>query len=296
MLSYAYEIATLMAIFIVASLGLALIVSQAGLMSLCHGAFVGLGAYAYAILSTHSGWPMAATVAAAIILPAVIGILLSYFGFEFDEEQFAVATLAFNILFVNILINWPSLTGGLYGISQIPRANFVSTDAPRVEFLVICVVVAVAVYVFLSRLAASGFGTLLRASAHERAVVEALGASVIRLRMTAVAIGCAIAGIAGALYAMHASYIAPQLFELHLSILLLAMVMIGANGSMAGTALGAALLVLIPELLRFIATSPTSVGPIRQVVFGSLLLAVIFVQAWRRSRQREAEQAQERGS
>ncbi len=288
MLNYAYEIATLMAIFVVAALGLALIVSQAGLLSLCHGASVGLGAYAYAILSTQLGWPPAAAVVIGIILPAVVGFLLSYFGFEFDEEQFAVATLAFNVLFVNILINWTSLTGGLYGISQMPRATLLGDDTPRLEFLLICIVATALVYIFLSWVSASGFGTLLKAAAHERAVVEALGSSVIRLRMTAVAIGSAIAGLSGALYAMHTSYIAPQIFELHLSILLLAMVMIGAGGTMAGTAIGAALLVLIPELLRFIVTSPSSAGPIRQIVFGSLLLTVVFLGAWRKAHQRDA--------
>lgn len=290
MLSYAYEIATLIAIFVIASLGLAMIVSQAGLLSLAHGSFLGLGAYAYAVLVTQAGWPVPAAIVMAIALPALIGALVAYFGSEFDEERFAVATLAFNVLIVNIMVNWAGLTRGADGISQIPRISFLGYGSSRPEFLTVCVVAAVVVYVFLQRLTTSGFGTLLRASGLERHVVEALGASVIWLRVKAVALGGGIAGVAGTLLAMHSGYIAPQMFELHLSILLLAMVVMGSSNSMAGTALGAGLLVLVPELLRFTASSATSAGPLRQVVFGILLLAVIFAQAWRKAQYFESHE------
>lgn len=284
MLSYVYEVLTLVAIFAIGSLGLALIVSQAGMLSLAHGASIGLGAYAFSLLAVTAGWPPAAALLAAIVILGLSGGVIAYFSCELDEEQFAVTTLAINILIVNILINWTGLTQGSYGISQIPRLTIFAFGATRIEFLVLCSVAAVVSYAFMQRLAVSEFGTLLRASAVQKDVVEALGASVLSLRVKAVTAGSAAAGLAGALFAMHSGYIAPQLFELHLSILLLAMVVVGGGISMAGAVFGAAILVLIPEVLRFAASSAASAGPLRQIVFGSLLLAVIFFQAHRRSR------------
>lgn len=281
MISYVYEIATLMAIFMVASLGLAVIVSQAGLLSLAHGSSIGLGAYAFALLSTESSWPLLAALLLAMALPALVGALIAYFAAEFDEERFAVTTLAFNVLIINILINWTSLTHGSYGISQIPRITIFGFGESKPAFLAFCIFCTAAIYLLLQKLTNSGFGTLLRASGIQRDVVEALGASVTKLRVKAVALGSGVGGAAGALLAMDSGYIAPQMFELHLSILVLAMVILGTGYSMTGAAVGAALLVLVPEILRFTTTSASSAGPLRQVVFGILLLAVIFVQAWR---------------
>jgi branched-chain amino acid transport system permease protein len=278
MLNYAFEISTLVAIFVVASLGLAVIVNLAGLLSMAHGASVGLGAYTFALLTTQHGWSIGAALAAATVLPGAFGAALAYFGSELDEEQFAVTTLAFNILIISVITNWTSLTNGSYGISRIPAVMLFGIDS-RLELMIICLLAAVVMYFLLSRLANSSFGVLLRASASERQMIEALGTNVVGLRVKAVTLGCAIGGVAGALLSMHTSYIAPEEFELHLSILLLAMVVIGANRSMAGAAVGAALLVLVPELLRFGVSSAAAAGPIRQVVFGTVLLAVIFLQA-----------------
>jgi branched-chain amino acid transport system permease protein len=284
MLSYLYEVLTLVAVFATASLGLALIVGQAGLLSLYHGAFVGLGAYTYALLATAGVNPFGALVA-AILLCAVVAVLLGYFISNLEEEQFAVVTLAFQVLFVNILTNWAGLTHGSYGISQIPRLSVGGFGESRITFLFTCLMMASLTFIAVRAIVRSGFGTLLRASGADKDVVEGLGASVLRLRIRALAIGSAIAGLAGALFAMHAGYIAPQLFELHLSILILAMVIVGGTGSPVA---GAALLVVLPEVLRFAAFSPASAGPLRQVVFGSLLLVVIFAHAVRRKRMRDS--------
>jgi ABC-type branched-subunit amino acid transport system permease subunit len=279
MLEYLYEVLTLVAIFGIASVGLALIVAQAGLLTLAHGGFVGLGAYTYSLIAVSGTHPLLALLA-AILLCSAAAALLGNFISNLVEEQFAVVTLAFSVLFVNVATNWVGVTNGSYGVSQIPRLTFADT---RIAFLLFCAFLAVLTLAAVSMLARSGFGILLRASANDKDVVEGLGVSVVRLRVQALAIGSGLAGLAGALFAMHSAYIAPQLFELHLSILIVAMVIIGGTGSPVSALLGAALLVVVPEALRFAAFSPASAGPLRQVVFGSLLLLVVFLQARRRS-------------
>lgn len=283
MLSYVYEVATLAALFVVASLSLAIIVSQAGLLSMAHGAFVGLGAYAFSLAAT-SGWHPALAAVAAIAFAAVVGTVLAYFASGSDEEQFAVITLAFHILVVNILTNWASVTKGAYGIAQIPRLTLFGFGEDRVHFLVFCIVIAAAMFWLMQRLAHSGFGALLRASAVDKDMVEALGSSSQRLRIAAFAIGCAGAGLAGSLFAMHAAYIAPPSFELHLSILILAMVIVAAGRAMIGPVIGACIMIVIPESLRFLAFDAASAGPLRQVIFGLILVVVVFGRSWQAHR------------
>jgi branched-chain amino acid transport system permease protein len=284
MLSYVYEVATLAAIFVVGSLSLAIIVSQAGLLSMAHGAFVGVGAYTFSLMAT-SNWHPVTAVCTAVIVTALLGAVLAYFASGSDEEQFAVITLAFHILVVNILTNWASVTKGAYGIAQIPRVTVLGFGEGRVDFLLVCIVIAVAIFLLMQWLATSGFGTLLRASAVDRDMVESMGSSVQRLRIIAFSIGCAGAGLAGALFAMHAAYIAPQSFDLHLSILLLAMVIVATGRSMIGPVIGAGIMIIIPESLRFVAFDAASAGPLRQVIFGAILVVVVFGRSWQAHRQ-----------
>lgn len=279
MLSYVYEVATLAAIFTVASLSLAIVVGQAGMLSLAHGAFVGLGAYAYALTATSGGHSVFAMLA-AILFAAVVGTVLAYFASSSDEEQFAVITLAFHILVVNIVTNWAGVTNGSYGISQIPRLTLLGLGEDRIDFLIWCIGIAAAMFWLMQRLANSGFGALLRASAVDKDMVESLGSSSQRLRIAAFAIGCGGAGLAGSLFSMHAAYIAPPSFELHLSILILAMVIVTAGHSMVGPVIGACIMIVIPEALRFVAFDAASAGPLRQVIFGAILVVVVFMRSW----------------
>jgi ABC-type branched-subunit amino acid transport system permease subunit len=139
-------------------------------------------------------------------------------------------------------------------------------------------------FLLMQRVAGSGFGTLLRASAVDKDMVESLGSSVQRLRIAAFSIGCAGAGVAGSLFAMHAAYIAPASFDLHLSILLLAMVIVATGRSMAGPVIGACIMIVIPESLRFVAFDAASAGPLRQVIFGAILVIVVFARSWHSQR------------
>ena len=96
------------------------------------------------------------------------------------------------------------------------------------------------------------------------------------LRVAAFALGSAGAGLSGALFAMHWGYISPELFHLHLSLLILAMVIVGGLQTTQGAAVGALILILVPEALRFVAFDPVSAGPLRQFVFGLLIVGAVF--------------------
>ncbi len=283
MLIYLYEVATLACVFVIASISLNLIVGQAGLFSMAHGALLGIGAYAYALTTTNGGLSPIAAVAGAIIVTGAIGVLLAVLSVHLDVEQFAVTTLAFHLLVVNVMINWPSLTNGAYGVAQIPRIKIGIAD-PQLSLLIVTMLFAIATFFVYRRVARSGFGTLLMASASDPDMVRSLGGRVLLLLVAAFTAGSCGAGLAGALFAMQAGYIAPTLFELHLSVLILAMVILGGGRSVTGAAVGAVILISVPEALRFAAFSPVSAGPLRQVVLGCIIIAAIYVQVQRRSR------------
>ncbi|MDB5592651.1 branched-chain amino acid ABC transporter permease [Enterovirga sp.] len=276
MIVYLYEVVALACIFAIASMSLNLVLGRAGLFSLAHGVLLGIGAYIYGLLTTQAGVSPAVGVVAAVVGTAVLGAALAAVSVHLDEEQFAVTTLAFNLLVVIVLTNWASLTRGAYGVAQIPRLSIGDAD-PQLMLLLAALLLAALTFVAFRALAKSGFGQLLVASASDPDMVRALGGPVWSLRVRAFAIGSAGAGLAGALFAMQAGYIAPPLFELHLSVLILAMVILGGTRSVGGAVLGAVVLIGIPEALRFAAFNAVSAGPLRQIVFGLLIIVTIYV-------------------
>lgn len=273
---YVYEVATVAALFVIASVSLNLVVARAGLLSLCHGAIVGVGAYAQAILMVDYGFSPVLALVCSIAIATAIGSLVAAVSVGLDSEQFAVTTLAFNLFATNVLANWTGVTKGAYGIAQIPRIDIAGFGTSQLAFFGVCALAAVVAYWFYKKVSESGFGTILIASAFDRPMAESIGANVLLLRVAAFALGSAGAGLSGALFAMHWGYISPELFHLHLSLLILAMVIVGGLQTTQGAAVGALILILVPEALRFVAFDPVSAGPLRQFVFGLLIVGAVF--------------------
>lgn len=281
MLIYAYEIAALAGLFVIASVSLNLVLAQGGLFSLMHGALIGIGAYVFALITVDADLHPGLAIVLAVLGTAAFGAVLAMPSVGLDEEQFAVVTLAIHLLIVVVLINWVGLTKGAYGIGGIPKLRLFGSD-DQLSFMILTLALAGAVCWIVRRVERSGFGMLLHAGAVDAAMVQSLGGPVWRLRVIAFAIGSAGAGLAGTLYAMQAGYIAPSQFELHLSVLVLAMVIVGGARRTAGAVLGAVVLIVLPELLRFAAFSAVSAGPVRQIVFGCILIAAVFLHVRRR--------------
>jgi len=271
-----YEIAALAGLFVIASVSLNIVVAQGGLFSLMHGALIGVGAYIFALSVIKGGMEPVIAIIFAVIGTSLLGALLSAPSVGLEEEQFAVVTLSLHLLIVVIFINWVALTKGSYGISEIPRFH-ISGQIDQLSFMIVTLILAFFVCLIFRQMEKSGFGTLLYASAIDSAMVQSLGGNVWHLRVVSFALGSGGAGLAGALYAMQAGYIAPSLFELHLSVMILAMVIVGGAKGMSGAALGAVILIVFPELLRFAAFSTVSAGPLRQIAFGCILIFSVFI-------------------
>jgi branched-chain amino acid transport system permease protein len=239
------------AVMTIAAMGLNLTLGYAGQVSLAQGAFVGVGAYASAILTTH-GWPLPAALGVSILASFIVGWLLGYPALRVQHHYLAFVTLAFSTLAFLVFRNESWLTGGIYGISNIPRPHIFgfATNKP-LPFYYLCLgslgLVSLAVW-WLIR---SPWGRAFMALRENPLRAQSLGVDTRRYTLMAFAIGSALGGVAGGLYAPLTQYIDPVPFNLSLSLDLLMMVIVGGSGFFFGPFLGAMIAVLLPEWLRF---------------------------------------------
>jgi len=239
------------AVMTIAAMGLNLTLGYAGQVSLAQGAFVGIGAYASAIMTTH-GWPLPAAIPVAIVLAFAVGWILGYPALRVQHHYLAFVTLAFSTLAFLVFRNESWLTGGIYGISNIPRPHFFSipTNKP-LPFYYVCLGSLAIVSLAVWWLIRSPWGRAFMALRENPLRAQSLGIDTRRYTLMAFAIGSALGGVAGALYAPLTQYIDPVPFNLSLSLDLLMMVIVGGAGFYFGPFLGAMIAVLLPEWLRF---------------------------------------------
>ena len=239
------------AVMSIAAMGLNLTLGYAGQVSLAQGAFVGIGAYASAITTTH-GWPLPAAILVAIVLSFAIGWVLGYPALRVQHHYLAFVTLAFSTLAFLVFRNESWLTGGIYGISNIPRPHVFgfATNRP-LPFYYVCLGSLAIVSLAVWWLIRSPWGRAFMALRENPLRAQSLGVDTRRYTLMAFAIGSALGGVAGALYAPLTQYIDPVPFNLSLSLDLLMMVIVGGAGFYFGPFLGAMIAVLLPEWLRF---------------------------------------------
>jgi len=239
------------AVMTIAAMGLNLTLGYAGQVSLAQGAFVGIGAYAAAIM-TSNGIPLIAGLAVAIILCFAIGWILGYPALRVQHHYLAFVTLAFSTLAFLVFRNESWLTNGIYGISNIPRPVIFGYPTSRpLPFYYVCLASLGLVSLATWWLIRSPWGRAFMALRENPIRAQSLGIDTRRYTLMAFAIGSALGGVAGTLYAPLTQYIDPVPFNLSLSLDLLMMVIVGGAGFFFGPFLGAMIAVLLPEWLRF---------------------------------------------
>jgi branched-chain amino acid transport system permease protein len=244
---YGLYIMSRWAVLAIAAIGLNLTLGYAGQVSLAQGAFVGIGAYAAAILMTSLGWPLLAALPIAIILCFTIGWLLGYPALRVQHHYLAFVTLAFSTLAYLVFRNEEWLTKGIYGMMTTRPAGFTSPLA----FYYLCLASLVLVSLATWWLIKSPWGRAFMALRENPIRALSLGVDTRRYTLMAFAIGSAIGGISGVLYAPLVEFVDPTPFTLALSLDILMMVIVGGAGSFFGPFLGALIAVLLPEWLRF---------------------------------------------
>ena len=248
---YGIYLLSLWAVMTIAAIGLNLTLGYAGQISLAQAAFVGIGAYTAALLTTQ-GWPLWAAFLLSTALCLASGWVLGYPALRVQHHYLAFVTLSFSTLVFLILRNEEWLTKGVYGISGIPRPTVLgwSTKGP-LDFYFFCLGVLALVTLGTWWLVRSPWGRAFTALRENAMRADSLGVDTRRYTLMAFAIGSALGGIAGVLYAPLVQFIEPSAFALNLSLSLLLMVIVGGSGYFLGPLLGAAVSVLLPEWARF---------------------------------------------
>lgn len=238
------------AVMTIAAMGLNLTLGYAGQVSLAQGAFVSIGAYTAALMTTN-GMPLIAGLGVAVILCFAIGWILGYPALRVQHHYLAFVTLAFSTLAFLVFRNESWLTNGIYGISNIPRPVILGYPTNRpLPFYYVCLGSLALVSLATWWLIRSPWGRAFVALRENPVRALSLGIDTRRYTLMAFAIGSALGGVAGTLYAPLTQYIDPVPFNLSLSLDLLLMVIVGGSGFFFGPFLGAMIAVLLPEWIR----------------------------------------------
>ncbi|MBI2370879.1 MAG: branched-chain amino acid ABC transporter permease [Deltaproteobacteria bacterium] len=248
---YHIDVATLVGIYVVLALGLNVVVGLAGLLDLGYVAFYAVGAYAFAILGTRAEVSFWAALPIGAILAAIFGILLGIPVLRLRGDYLAIVTLGFGEMIRITLNNWDAFTNGPNGILNIPRPSvlgFALRD-PMYHYYLILGLGLFTVWV-IGRLNNSWVGRAWIAMREDELAAEAMGINVMRMKLLAFAMGATWAGFAGVFFASKQTFISPESFTFFESVIILSMVVFGGMGSIPGVILGAAILVILPEVMR----------------------------------------------
>jgi branched-chain amino acid transport system permease protein len=261
MSAYEISIVSIIGINVILAVSLNMISGFCGQISLGHGAFFGAGAYAAALAMVGTGSvPLA--IVAALVTGSLLGIIVGFASLRVRTDFLAVTTIGVNFLFVGF-VRKQAWLGGEMGISGIPGTGLGASG--NLAMILLFAALTIALSVYISR---SWMGFAFRAVGEDEGTAATLGINVGAYKLAAFGIGTALAGLAGGLYAFFTQFITADAFDFILSVMLMAMVVIGGIGSTWGVVVAAVGLTLLPEAIRF-------VNDYRLLVFGGMLVLVI---------------------
>jgi branched-chain amino acid transport system permease protein len=268
---YYIQILIFIGIYSILALSLNLLNGYIGLLSIGHAAFYGIGAYASAKLVMEAGIPFPLAMLGSGIIAGIFGYLIAKPTLRLSGIYMTLATLGFNMISFLVLQNWMSFTNGPLGIMDIPPPSiFGYVIESRVQYYYLIFFLVLLTIGSMHRLMTCRFGRALVGIRENELAAEAMGVHTTRYKIQAFVLAAFYAGIAGSYYAHFIKYISPDSFYIYESFILLAMLAFGGQGNLIGPVVGAATLIVIPELFRFL-------QEYRMLVYGSVLIIMMLV-------------------
>jgi branched-chain amino acid transport system permease protein len=207
---------------------------------------------------------------------AVLGAVIGAPSLRLKGDYLALATFGLGVIVYSIAKNWVAVTRGPMGLPGIPGFSIFGAEISAVwSYLILVAVFVVLTYVVMHRIVSSPFGRILRAIRDDEVAALAMGKNVNKYKIIVFVVGAFFAGIAGSLYAHYITFIDPSSFTVMESIAILLMVVFGGMGSLGGSFVGAAVLVIFPEMLRFLGMPSSVAAPLRQMIYGLLLITLM---------------------
>jgi branched-chain amino acid transport system permease protein len=268
---YYIQILIFIGIYSILALSLNLLNGYVGLLSIGHAAFYGIGAYASAKLVMDVGLPFPLAMLGSGIIAGFFGYVIAKPTLRLSGIYMTLATLGFNMIFFLVLQNWMSFTNGPLGIMDIPPPSiFGYLIESRVQYYYLIFFLVLLTIGSMHRLMTCRFGRALVGIRENELAAEAMGIHTTRYKIQAFVLAAFYAGIAGSYYAHFIKYISPDSFYIYESFILLAMLAFGGQGNLIGPVVGAAVLIIIPEVFRFL-------QEYRMLVYGSVLIIMMLV-------------------
>src|SRR5215467_6543265 len=213
---------------------------KTGQVSLGQAGFMAVGAYTAAILTQKFGMPFAVALIAGGVVAGVVGVAVGFPALRIKGIYLLLLTLGFAEIVSVIVLSW-DYVGGAQGFRKIPFNRY------TLDYVVVIILVLL---VLFARLERSSLGRAMDSIHQDETAAEAMGVDVVRIKLLAFGLGAVIAGLAGALYAHHATYIDSNTFNIMVAVEILMFVIVGGSSTYWGPLLGAGFLTLLPEFLR----------------------------------------------
>lgn len=248
--------------------GFNIIFGNTNQLFLCVGALAGVGAYGSTVLGNEAELPMLVTIPLSVAIAALLGAVFSWVSVrrQLDVIFVGIITLTFSLMFLNLLLGQRNLTGGETGLVILYDAGIVGARGLSSYYVFLAVLVGyLAIHRWIQR---SHVGWAFRALRDDEVAAELSGIDVARYKMLGGAVGAAMVGLVGSLYAHYEGFISPTTFELgNVDVPVLVMLAFGGIGSLLAPVVGSAVFTVIDELLR-------PLSQLRNAVYGVILLAL----------------------
>lgn len=272
-MNYLIHILIIINIYLIIAISLNLIAGYTGILSIAHAGFYGIGAYVTALMSVHWETSYFINLPCVILIAAIVALVIAFPSLRIHDDFLVIATFGFQLILFSIFNNWVSLTNGALGIPGIPQIKiwgFVIKSLS--EYLIFTIIIVGVIFFIVNRIVNSPFGRILKAIREDEIFTQSLGKNVIKYKIQVFVISGSLAAIAGTLYAHYVTFIDPTSFTILESIFMLSIVIIGGAGRISGSILGATVLIVIPEVLRFLGLPNALAANLRQIIYGTLLV------------------------
>ena len=270
--TYQTSIMTTALLYVVLGLGLNIVVGLAGLLDLGYVAFHAVGAYTYALLHHFYGLGFWVALPVGGLLAAVFGILLGIPVLRLRGDYLAIVTLGFGEIIRLVLENWGEFSQGPSGVSNIPRPSLfgidMSLDTALIYIYYLMILFVIVTIFFVNRMQDSRLGRAWIALREDEIACQAMGIDKMKTKLAAFSLGAFWAGIAGVIFAAKTTFVSPRSFTFMESAIILSIVVLGGMGSIIGVIIGAMVLILLPEYLRFL-------SEYRMLAFGAILVCMM---------------------
>ncbi len=285
-------------IAIVGAIGLNILVGFTGQISLGQGGFLAIGAYTSGLLAARAGMPFPVDVACAVLATAVMGTLFGLPALRLKGLYLAIATLASQQIILWVVTHWDAVTGGTSALVVPPAVLLgweINTD---MRWYAVIALVATLSTLAAANLIRTGMGRAFVAIRDHEVAAEVIGVNPFRFKLLAFFIASAFVGLAGAMTARYNLIVTWERFTFDVSILYLAMIIVGGLGSVSGAIYGAAFMIAVPAWIEELSRNLSSLAflqadmpAIQQLIFGlTIVLFLIFeprglAQIWQRSKE-----------